>query len=260
MSLQLIDSHCHLDDDRYDQDRDEVMQRAASVGVKGLIIPATTAGRWPKIKRLAQHYHGVYASYGLHPMFMPEHQANDLISLDRWLDTEQPVAVGECGLDFYLGNSDQQPQLELFRGQLSLALNHRLPVIIHARKALDLILREIRLSGIRQGVIHSFSGSLQQAQQLIDLGFHISIAATISFERAKKLREITRQLDINALLIETDAPDQPGATHRGHRNEPAYIVDHLTTMADLRGMPSDELAAKLTNNCKQLFGLGKFSP
>ena len=256
MSVQLIDSHCHLDDDRYDQDRDDVMQRATSAGVQGLIIPATTTSRWPKIKQLAQHYPGVYASYGLHPMFMQDHQPDDLAELDHWLDSEPAVAVGECGLDFFHGNNDQQPQLELFRGQLSLALNHRLPVIIHARKALDLILREIRSSGINQGVIHSFSGSLQQAQQLIDLGFHISIAATISFERAKKLRDITRQLDIDALLIETDAPDQAGAAHRGHRNEPAYIVEHLTTMAELRQMSPDALAARLNHNCKQLFGLG----
>ena len=256
MSLRLIDSHCHLDDDRYDTDRDQVIQRAAEAGVDRLVIPSTTAERWPKIRRLTQEYPGVYAGYGLHPMFMSDHRPGDVAALDSWLQTEAALAVGECGLDFYLGRSDQQQQLELFRGQLSVAINHRLPVIIHARKALELIIQEIKSSGIKRGVIHSFSGSLQQAKQLIDLGFYISIAATISFERARKLRDICRQIDINVLMIESDAPDQSGEAHRAQRNEPAFIIEHLAVMAELRDISPDELARQLNDNCMALFGLG----
>ena len=128
-------------------------------------------------------------------------------------------------------------------------------MIIHARKALDLILREIRQCGIDRGVIHSFSGSLQQAEQLVDLGFKLGIAATASFDRAKKLRSIISAIDINALLIESDAPDQSGAQHKGLRNEPAYIIDHLSVMAELRDMPLADLSRQLTHNCRQLFGL-----
>jgi len=251
----LNDSHCHLDDDRFDEDRDQVMQRAFDQGIRQFIIPATTAARWEKIKLISQTYTGVYASYGLHPMFMPSHKPEHISQLDRWLDTEDAVAVGECGLDFYQGNSDMQQQLEVFRGQLDVALNHQLPVIIHARKSLDIILREIRQSKICQGVIHSFSGSLQQAEQLVDLGFKLGIAATVSFERAKRLRLIVSNIDINALLIESDAPDQSGEQHRGVRNEPAFIVDHLKIMAELRGMPVSELADKLTQNNFELFSL-----
>ncbi len=255
MSIHLIDSHCHLDDDRFDEDRDLVLQRAKDQGIRQFVIAATTASRWPKVKQVSQIDEGVFVSYGLHPMFMTEHKPEHVRELDAWLDHEKVVAVGECGLDFYQGNSDQKQQLELFKGQLSVALNHRLPVIIHARKALDLVLREVRKSGIESGVVHSFSGSLQQAEQLVDLGFKLGISATVSFERAKKLREIISKIDADALLIESDSPDQPGVLHRGLRNEPAYIVDHLKIMAQLRQMPKDELSSQLSQNCRDLFSL-----
>jgi len=260
VTLDLIDSHCHLDDDRFDADRDQVLQRAAAEGIRQLIIPATIASRWDKVKNVARAGSGVYASYGLHPMFMADHKVQHVAELDQWLATEDAVAVGECGLDFFQGQQDQHQQLELLRGQFSVALNHRLPVIIHARKSLDIILHEIRQSGLRRGVIHSFSGSLQQAQQLLELGFKISIAATVGYQRARKLREVTRQIDINGLLIESDAPDQAGELHRGQRNEPAFMVDHLKVMAQLREMPIDALAKQLTHNCRELFALNESEP
>ena len=199
--LELIDTHCHLDDDRFDDDRDALIARARISGVSQIVIPATTAERWKKIQQITQQYSGVYAAYGLHPMFILQHQEKHLNELDGWLDQEEVVAVGECGLDFFKGYQDQQSQLEFFKAQLDIAQNHRLPVIIHARKSLDLILREIRLRTKLRGVIHSFSGSLQQAQQLYDLGFRLGIAATISYERANKLRQIVRDIDIEALVI-----------------------------------------------------------
>ena len=175
--------------------------------------------------------------------------------MDAWIDNNPCVALGECGLDFYSSRADELQQLELFRDQLQIAANHQLPVIIHARKALDWIMREIRQSAVRCGVIHSFSGSLQQAQQLIDLGFKLGIAATISFERAKKLREVVTAVELNALLIESDAPDQSGEQHRGQRNEPCFIIDHLQVMAQLRGMTQQELAQHLSQNTRELFNL-----
>ncbi len=251
----IIDSHCHLDDERFDTDREQVIQRAYNAGVQQFIIPSTIANRWQNIKQLTDQFQGVYPSYGLHPMFMQEHQQSDVSRLDEWLDKEYAVAVGECGLDFYTGNNEQKQQLELFKSQLVIAKNHRLPVIIHARKSLDLILRELRIAPVDSGVIHSFSGSLQQAEQLVGLGFKLGIAATVGFERAKKLKEVVKLIDISALLIESDAPDQPGPNHKGHRNEPSYLPEHLEVMADLRGMSKEVLAEQLTANSKQIFGL-----
>lgn len=252
---QLIDSHCHLDDDRFDEDRVVLMQRAREIGVSRMVIPATTARRWPKVRQIANEYEGVYASYGLHPMFMSEHAAADIQQLDAWLERESAVAVGECGLDFYQSDQDSQQQLALFRAQLAIAANHHLPVIIHARKALDLILRELRNYSVTSGVIHSFSGSLQQARQLVELGFKLGIAAIVGFERANKLRQVVSEIDIDALLIETDAPDQSGPLHRGQRNEPAYLQEHLHTIAELKSMEPGICAAKLNRNCRQLFNL-----
>ena len=251
----MIDSHCHLDDDRFDDDRAMMLERSRMAGVDQWVIPATTRVRWPKVRDITNDTPGAFASYGLHPMFMDEHQAGDLEVLVEWLQEHSAVAVGECGLDFFRSNDDRDQQLELFRGQLSIAKALDLPVIIHARKALDPVLREIRQSGIRRGVVHSFSGSLQQAEQLIGLGIKLGIAATVGYDRARKLREIVTRVDINGLLIETDAPDQPGPSHRGQRNEPAFLYNHLLEMAQLRNMDADELGVLLSDNCRQLFQL-----
>jgi TatD DNase family protein len=251
----MFDSHIHLDDDRFDSDRAAVIQRSIEQGIDAWIVPATTRARWPKVEQMAQQYQGVKVAYGLHPMFMDEHGPEDLQALADWLETHEAVAIGECGLDFFNGDDDREAQFELFRGQLYLARQLDLPVIIHARKALDLVLREIRSSGVESGVIHSFSGSLQQAQQLAELGFKLGIAATVSFDRAQKLREVVKAIDLNALLIETDAPDQPGATHRGQRNEPSFIRDHLAVLAELRNTDINELEQRLSSNCRDLFKL-----
>ncbi len=254
--LNLIDSHCHLDDDRFDPGRESIIERAANNGIEQIIVPATTAERWQKIRQLAGQYDCLYAAYGLHPMFMTEHRRRHLEQLDSWLDNENPVAVGECGIDFFRPGDDEEFQIEIFTAQLTLARNHSLPVIIHVRKAMDRVISILRKAGLeRGGVIHSFAGSLQQAQQLCDLGFKLGIAATVDFERARKLRKVVAEIHSSALLIESDAPDQAGINHRGELNEPAFIVEHLRTMAGLRDVSVDELAETLNQNTRSLFKL-----
>ena len=253
--MRLIDSHCHLDDDRLDDRRDEVVAEAEAVGVTRMIVPATTANRWEKLKSVCVGHDGLHAAYGLHPMFIEQHQAIHLRELDEWLEREAVVAVGECGLDFFNTRVDEKWQKQLFLEQLQMADNHRLPVIVHARKAMDEVISLLRRQGRQGGVIHSFAGSEQQARQLYDLGFKLGIAATLSFERARKLRGVVTSMPLDALLLESDAPDQPGAAHRGKLNQPAYIVEHLQTMAELRQMEVAELAAALTRNTESLFNL-----
>jgi len=251
--MELIDSHCHLDDDRFDDDRDEVIERAKSLNITRIVIPATTANRWIRVKQVASNYEGVYPAYGMHPMFIEQHQAMHLAELDEWLDREKPIAVGECGIDFYQSRTDEKWQKQLFSEQLQLANNHRLPVIVHARKAMDEVISLLRKNTPVAGVMHSFSGSLQQAQQLIELGFKLGIAATVGFERAKKLRSVVATVADYALLLESDAPDQPGVAHRGERNEPGYIIDHLKTIANLRQVAESALAETLRANSEELF-------
>jgi TatD DNase family protein len=254
--VQLIDSHCHIDDDRLDAVRDEVIAEAAALGVARMVVPATAADRWQKVRRLCARYEGLYATYGLHPMYAQQHQPAHLRALDEWLEREPVVAVGECGLDFFSSRVDEKWQKQLFREQLRLADNHRLPVIVHSRKAMDEVISLLRRQGRHGGVIHSFAGSEQQARQLYDLGFKLGIAATVGFERARKLRAVVAVMPVDALLLESDAPDQPGAAHRGELNRPAYIVEHLQTMAELRQTEIDVLAAALTRNTESLFNLG----
>ncbi len=254
--MQLIDSHCHLDDDRFDADRDGVVARAAAAGVERIVVPATTANRWDKIRELCAGSDALFPAYGLHPWFVAQHQAAHLRELDEWLARERPVALGECGLDFYDSRRDEAWQKQLFTEQLALAANHALPVIVHARKAMDEILALLRRHAPeRGGVVHSFAGSEQQARQLFDLGFRLGIAATVGFERARKLRAVVAAMPDDALLLESDAPDQPGAAHRGELNEPAYIVEHLEVMAELRQTDPETLAIILNRNAEALFGL-----
>ena len=252
--MDLIDSHCHLDDDRLDGERDAIIAQARASGVSRMVVPATTANRWEKLKQLCDTDTGLYPAYGLHPMFVEQHQARHLQELDEWLARERPVAVGECGLDFWESRRDEKWQKQLFQEQLALADNHRLPVIVHARKALDEIISLLRRQGRHGGVVHSFAGSEQQALQLHDLGFRLGIAATVGFERARKLRAVVAAVPDDALLLESDAPDQPGSAHRGELNRPAWIVEHLHTIAELRDTDVETLAATLTRNTEAVFG------
>ena len=253
--MQLIDSHCHLDDDRLDALRDDVIAQAAVAGVTRMVVPATTANRWQKVKQVCADYAGLYPAYGLHPWFVEQHQVAHLRELDEWLGREQPVALGECGLDFYTSRVDADWQRHLFVEQLQLADNHRLPVIVHVRKAMDETIGLLRRHARHGGVVHSFSGSRQQAQRLYDIGFRLGIAATVGFQRARKLRAVVAAMPVNALLLESDAPDQPGTNHRGELNQPAFVVEHLRTMAELRQCDVEGLAAALNRNAESLFGL-----
>jgi TatD DNase family protein len=253
--MQLIDSHCHLDDDRFHDLRGDVIDEAAALGVTRMIVPATTANRWEKVKQLCDRHADLHAAYGLHPMFIEQHQAAHLRELDEWLERERPVAVGECGIDFFTSRIDEKWQKQLFQEQLQLAENHGLPVIVHVRKAMDEVISLLRRQARCRGVVHSFAGSEQQARQLYDLGFKLGIAATVGFERARKLRAVVAAMPLDALLLESDAPDQPGTAHRGQLNRPAYIVEHLQTMAELRQLEITDLAAALTRNTIDLFNL-----
>ena len=251
--MDLIDSHCHLDDDRFDDCREEVIHRAAQAGVTRMVIPATTANRWDKVKQVCSEHTGLYPAYGLHPMFIEQHHVSHLRELEEWVEREQPVAVGECGIDFFHSRVDEKWQRQLFLEQLQLANNYQLPLIVHVRKAMDEVISLLRRHSRYGGVVHSFAGSEQQARQLHDLGFKLGIAATVGFERARKLRAVVAAVPQEALLLESDAPDQPGASHRGQLNQPAYITEHLQTMAELRDCAVTDLAATLNHNAESLF-------
>jgi len=253
--MKLIDSHCHLDDDRFDDCREQVITQAAVAGVTRMVIPATTANRWEKIKQVCAGHEGLYPAYGLHPMFIEQHHVSHLRELDEWLERERPIAVGECGIDFFHSRVDEKWQRQLFLEQLQLANNHHLPLIVHVRKSMDEVISMLRKHAQYGGVVHSFAGSQQQALQLHGLGFKLGIAATVGFERARKLQAVVAAMPDDTLLLESDAPDQAGAAHRGQLNQPAFIVEHLQSMADLRQCTVEDLAVTLNHNAESLFNI-----
>ena len=251
--MHIIDSHCHFDAECFDVDREAVYRRAQAAGVSTQILPAVSARLWSKLRTVAAAYPGLHPAYGLHPMYLAEHHPEHLTELEHWIEREQPVAVGECGLDYFLPGLEPNRQTPYFTAQLQLAQTHDLPVIIHARRAVDHVIRYIRrYPGVR-GVVHSFSGSEQQARQLLDLGFLLSFGGPLSYPRAHRLRSLLKVLPLNGFLLETDAPDQPGLNHRGERNEPAFLTEVLATIAELRAQDPAEIAAATTHNALQLF-------
>ena len=251
--MQLIDTHCHLDAAAFDIDRDMVYQQARQAGVVAQIIPAVAAYNWSVISQLTQQYPHLYAAYGLHPCFITHHNLSHINHLANHLDTA--VAIGECGLDFYHPDSDHAQQLLYFRAQLRLARNTHLPLIIHARRANDQVLAELRRFAPLCGVVHSFSGSLDQALRIIDQGFLIGVGANITYPRARKLRHVVQQIPLSCLVLESDAPDQAGAYYYQQRNQPAYLPRTLECLAQLREQTITIIAAATTENACKLFQL-----
>jgi len=254
-SQALIDSHCHFDSEAFKEDRDTVQSNALSVGVQTIISPAITSASWPNLQRIAAQYSHIHPAYGLHPMFIDQHQNADIDALEQWLDREKPVAVGECGLDFYESKQSQKQQTDYFEAQLSLAHNHQLPIIIHARKAVEAVLQSIRRYPDIRGVIHSYSGSLEQAQQFIDRGFYLGFGGPITWPKSTRLQKLIKALPLEAILLETDAPDQADASHRGERNEPSYLPAIAGKIASLKKLDYREVASATTKNAVELFRL-----
>ncbi|WP_157499599.1 TatD family hydrolase [Lysobacter sp. Root983] len=253
--VALVDSHSHLDAAEFDPDRDRVVARARAAGVTRQVVPAVDAAGWPKLREVCARDPGLYPAYGLHPMYLASHRPEHLRELGDWIERERPLAVGECGLDYFVEDLDPQAQSLYFDGQLRLARDFDLPVIVHARRAVDAVIAAIRRCGPLRGVVHSYSGSEEQARQLWKAGFLLGLGGPVTYERANRLRRLAASMPIEHLLLETDAPDQPDAGIRGQRNEPARLATVRDTIAGLRGIDADELARATCANAERLFRL-----
>jgi len=251
----LIDAHVHSDDDRFAPDREATVRRAEAAGVIAQVVPAVSAALWPRLRRVCAEHACLHACYGLHPCFVHEHRNDHLPQLAAWIGRERPVAVGECGLDYFIPDGDRDRQQHLFAAQLSLAREFDLPIVIHARQAVEDVIRMIRSAGHYRGLVHSFNGSAQQAHRLIDLGYSLSFGGAVTFSRATRLRELVATLPLEALLLETDAPDQPDANHAGERNEPAWLVDVWQAVSALRPESAETIARRTSQNAARLFEL-----
>lgn len=251
----LIDSHVHTDDPRLLPDLSTVLGNARRQNVAAQVVPSISQQHWTRVKSLCAAHSDLFPCYGLHPCYYPEHTDAHLQELPLWLGREPVVAVGECGLDYATAGAQKAQQQQLFAAQLSMAREFNLPIVIHAVRAVEDVIRMIRASGHNRGMVHSYNGSLQQAKRLIDLGFMLSFGGAVTHSRAKRIQSMVAELPLDALLIETDAPDQPPAQYRQQRNEPAYLVDVWHAISELRTESAEDIAHATTSNARRLFAL-----
>ena len=253
--MRLIDSHCHLDVAEFETDLPETLDRARATGVSGFIVPAIGAARWAHLAELAARFPDFHPGYGLHPMFLAEHTDADLAALPDWIKRPECVAVGECGLDFFVPGLDVECQESIFIEHIRLAGVFNKPLIIHARKATERVIQLLKQYGPATGVIHSYSGSLEQARQLVDMGFLLGIGGPLTYPRSTRLRAIVKEIPLQFLLLETDAPDQPMSGEQGRRNEPEKLIRVAEAVAEARAISVGEVATQTTGNAERLFGL-----
>jgi TatD DNase family protein len=253
MSLKLIDTHCHIDVGAFDKDYREVLDQARAVGVSAMILPGVGRGGWPRLLDLCMQERDLYPALGLHPMYLRLHHPDDLDELQRHVDQGKQVAIGEIGLDYYVEGVNRQQQQELFEAQLDIASTADLPVLLHVRKAHDQVLATLRRRKFQQGgIVHAFAGSFQQAEHYMKLGFKLSFGGTLTYDRAKRIRAVASQLPLEAIVLETDAPDIPVSSHRGERNSPEYLPEILDALAELRPESKEVIAVETMKNASMI--------
>lgn len=254
--MEIVDSHCHIDVAAFDADRDQVLADCHGVGVTRLVVPAVAAAGWDKLLGVCRGNAGLYPALGLHPVYVDQHRQQDLDALASRINSEPDVvAVGEIGLDFFLAELDRQRQLDLFDAQLQIAKSANLPVILHVRKAHAQVIELLKKCRVRGGVVHAFNGSLEQAKEYIGLGFKLGFGGMLSYERSRKLHLLAKALPLDAMVLETDAPDMPGAGHAGQRNSPQFLLEYLTALAELRQENIEHVAEVTTQNAIAVLGL-----
>ncbi len=256
--MHLIDSHCHLDFEVFDQDRSDVLTNCQQLGITNIIVPGVTASTWDRLLTVCNQSEILHPALGLHPMFMQDHHDEHIQQLDQYVAQYKPLAIGEIGLDFYIDHYDKQSQLNLFEQQLSIATKYDLPVILHIRKAYDQVLTLLKRQKITKGIAHAFSGSEQQANAYIKQGFLLGVGGVLTHNRATRLRKLFSVLPLSAIALETDAPDMPLANMSNKRNTPENIPKIVATLADLRAESQEEIATQTSQNVKQLFLHGGF--
>ena len=255
--MNLFDTHAHINDDRFDNDREEMLRSCFESGVKYILCPAIDRATTESAIALADVYDEVYAAAGVHP-----HEAKDATEEDFEyfkavaLSHPKVMAIGEIGLDYHYDFSDRETQMRVFRRQLELARDVDKPIIIHDREAHGDIIDTLRNCGKgNRGVFHCFSGSYETAKEAIAMGFYISFAGPVVFPKSANLKEVAKKIPLEYLLIETDSPYLTPPPFRGRRNDPSKTRFVAEEIAALRGMDADELATVALENGKRCFGL-----
>jgi TatD DNase family protein len=256
--MTFYDTHCHFDFPPFSDDETHSLALAAQAGVEKIIVPAIEADRFATVLALADNYSALYAALGLHPIVIHKHQDASLALLEHYLQQRRQklVAIGEIGLDLYMENPLFEKQEAMLDAQLKLAKRYDLPVILHSRRTHDKLAAHLKRHDLpRTGVVHGFSGSLQQAERFVALGYKIGVGGTITYPRASKTRDVIARLPLSALVLETDSPDMPLNGWQGQPNRPERIADVFQVLCTLRPEPSDVMENAFIHNCHKLFEL-----
>ncbi len=252
----LFDSHAHIDDKRFNEDREEVIARAAAGGLEGILNAGADMFSSARAVELAARHAMVWAAVGIHPHDAKDAREEDYDKLAAWCALPKVVAVGEIGLDYHYDLSPRDVQQAVFVRQLDLARSVGKPIIIHDREAHADVVATVKREGKGlAGVFHCFSGSVEMAREVLKLGFYVSVGGPVTFANANKLHAVVKAVPPERLLIETDCPYLTPVPFRGKRNEPAHVRYVAETVASLLGMAVEDLAAATTANTKRLFGI-----
>lgn len=249
----MIDAHIHLDDKRFDKDRDSLIKQAQDAGIKKFITPAVTVSGFAKLNKLSKQYPSIVASYGLHPYFINQHKKDDIKFLDLWFTTNQSCAVGECGLDYFLKDLDKDTQQYYFEAQIELAKKHNLPLILHARGAVDAVFSALKNANYFNAMIHSYNGSIEQSRQLIDKGIKFSFGGAICNPKAHKLHKLVKYCPIDSIMFETDAPDQNLYPDYNLINKPINLIKIIEFYAELTNQDLVSVKYHSTDLCNKYF-------
>ena len=255
--MELFDSHCHVDEPRFDEDRDEVLVRMAANGVTRYAVIGSDMATSRHGADFASAHPGCYAAVGIHPHEAKGYREGDLDTLAAWLKEEKVCAIGEIGLDYYYDLSPRETQMEICALQMELAWRENVPVAYHVRDAHQdmLELMKQHKHHLTGGIIHCFSGSWEIAREYLKLGYYISLAGPVTFKKAPKLAEVAMHVPAERLLIETDSPYLAPEPVRGRRNEPANVRFVCEKVAEIRGESPDEVAAYTTRNAMAVYGI-----
>jgi TatD DNase family protein len=249
-SPALIDTHCHLDAAEFASDRDAVVARARAAGVAVQVVPAVTEAACDDVADVCRRYPGCLPAWGMHPMYIDVHAGRHLADLRRRIDEWRPVAIGEIGLDLFVEGLDFAVQEHFYVEQLKIARDYDLPVLLHCRRANDAILKQLRRIKVRGGIAHAFSGSRQQADEFLKLGFKLGFGGAFTWARATRLRALAAELPLDAIVLETDSPDIPPEWLGKGRNEPAQLPAIAAALAGLRSESVEQVIRQTADNAR----------
>ncbi len=256
--MSLIDTHAHLDEEAFEPDRDEIVARATEAGVEAIFTIGLTLATSRAAVELAEKYPSVYAVVGIQPNYVHEAAPGDWEAIQKLADHPRVVGIGETGLDRYWDYAPFDLQVEHFQRHMQFAREKQLPFVVHCREAAGEVLEQLRIAaadGPLVGVMHSYCDDLETARACLELGMHISFSGMVTFKKAADLRDLAKNIPLDRILVETDAPYLAPTPRRGKRNEPSYVRYTAACLAEVHGMSPEEFGEQTTRNACQLFGL-----